>query len=93
MEAFDSLVIPKLDEFKPQFLIVSAGFDAAIEDPLADELLRGKFEDVDTIHVEVVIDENEKDEDGDPKKKLAFTGSVSVPQSDEPVSAAASEGE
>ena len=36
MEAFDSLIVPKIDEFKPQFLLVSAGFDAAIEDHLAE---------------------------------------------------------
>jgi acetoin utilization deacetylase AcuC-like enzyme len=36
MEAFDSMVMPKLDEFKPQFLLISAGFDAAIEDELAE---------------------------------------------------------
>lgn len=36
MEAFDSLIVPKIDAFKPQFLLVSAGFDAAIEDHLAE---------------------------------------------------------
>ena len=35
-DAFDNMVIPKLDEFKPQFLLISAGFDAAEEDPLAE---------------------------------------------------------
>lgn len=34
-QAFDTQIMPKLDEFMPQFLLVSAGFDAAIEDPLA----------------------------------------------------------
>ena len=34
-QAFEKQVIPKLDEFKPQFLLVSAGFDAAVEDHLA----------------------------------------------------------
>ena len=34
-EAFEAKVIPKIDEYKPQALLVSAGFDAAAEDPLA----------------------------------------------------------
>lgn len=32
--AFDRWVIPKLEEFAPQFLLASAGFDAHIRDPL-----------------------------------------------------------
>jgi acetoin utilization deacetylase AcuC-like enzyme len=35
MKAFGSQVLPRLAEYKPQFLLVSAGFDAAMEDPLA----------------------------------------------------------
>lgn len=35
-DAFDNQVIPKLEGFKPQFLLISAGFDAAVEDPLAE---------------------------------------------------------
>ncbi len=34
-EAFESKVLPRLAEYKPKFLLVSAGFDAALEDPLA----------------------------------------------------------
>jgi len=34
-QAFDSSVLPRLAEYRPQFLLVSAGFDAAAEDPLA----------------------------------------------------------
>jgi len=34
-EVFDAKIIPALDAFKPQFLLVSAGFDAATSDPLA----------------------------------------------------------
>jgi acetoin utilization deacetylase AcuC-like enzyme len=34
--AFDTKVIPKLNEFKPQMLLVSAGFDAHRDDPLAE---------------------------------------------------------
>ncbi|MEM1109673.1 MAG: histone deacetylase [Planctomycetota bacterium] len=33
-EAFAELVLPKLDEYAPQFLLLSAGFDAAAADPL-----------------------------------------------------------
>jgi acetoin utilization deacetylase AcuC-like enzyme len=35
LEAFDTRVIPKLNEFAPQMLLISAGFDAHREDPLA----------------------------------------------------------
>jgi len=34
LRAFDRYVIPKLEEFAPEFLLVSAGFDAHIRDPL-----------------------------------------------------------
>jgi len=37
LAAFDRYVTPKLDEFAPEFLLVSAGFDAHYRDPL------GKF--------------------------------------------------
>ena len=35
LAAMDQLVVPKLDAFKPQFVLVSAGFDGHAEDPLA----------------------------------------------------------
>jgi acetoin utilization deacetylase AcuC-like enzyme len=35
LAAMDQLVVPKLDEFRPHFILVSAGFDAHAEDPLA----------------------------------------------------------
>ncbi len=35
LKLFDSQVLPKLQAFAPQFLLVSAGFDAAEADPLA----------------------------------------------------------
>jgi acetoin utilization deacetylase AcuC-like enzyme len=35
LDAFDRRVIPKLNEFAPEFLLISAGFDAHREDPLA----------------------------------------------------------
>jgi len=34
-EAFETVILPRLREFKPDFLIISAGFDAHTEDPLA----------------------------------------------------------
>ncbi|MEM7625264.1 MAG: histone deacetylase [Planctomycetota bacterium] len=33
--AFDRAILPRLEEFAPQFLLLSAGFDAAAADPLA----------------------------------------------------------
>jgi acetoin utilization deacetylase AcuC-like enzyme len=33
--AFDQKVLPKLDEFRPEVLMISAGFDAHADDPLA----------------------------------------------------------
>ena len=35
LAAMESKVLPKLDDFKPQVLLISAGFDAHREDPLA----------------------------------------------------------
>ncbi len=32
---FETRVIPALDDFKPQLVVISAGFDAAMDDPLA----------------------------------------------------------
>ncbi|MCC6240757.1 MAG: histone deacetylase [Phycisphaerales bacterium] len=36
LRVMDSRVIPELEEFSPQFLLISAGFDAHRDDPLAD---------------------------------------------------------
>lgn len=42
---FQNRVLPSIREFEPEFLIVSAGFDAHQDDPLAHiELTRGGFE-------------------------------------------------
>ena len=35
-ELWDSVLLPRLDAFKPQLLLISAGFDAHANDPLAD---------------------------------------------------------
>jgi len=35
LDAMDRLVIPRLNQFRPEFLLVSAGFDAHRDDPLA----------------------------------------------------------
>ena len=36
LTAFDDKVIPALDEYAPQFILISAGFDAHNDDPLSD---------------------------------------------------------
>lgn len=38
-QLFDTQVVPALDAFEPQFLLVSAGFDACAQDPLAHIML------------------------------------------------------
>jgi acetoin utilization deacetylase AcuC-like enzyme len=35
LNAFRSLIVPAIDRFKPQFILVSAGFDAHADDPLS----------------------------------------------------------
>ena len=35
-QAFGEQILPKIDEFKPEFVILSAGFDAHVDDPLAN---------------------------------------------------------
>jgi len=35
-EAFEVVILPRLREFKPDFLVISAGFDAHTRDPLAN---------------------------------------------------------
>jgi len=45
--AIESLILPKLDAFKPQVLLLSAGFDTHSDDPLADiELSEEGFETI-----------------------------------------------
>lgn len=39
--AFERLVIPALDDFKPDFIIVASGFDAMGQDPLGRNMLYG----------------------------------------------------
>ena len=39
LAAFRERVVPALDEFRPEFILVSAGFDAHEEDPLAGTVL------------------------------------------------------
>ena len=41
--AFVEKILPKIDEFAPEFIIVSAGFDAHVDDPLANICLSTKF--------------------------------------------------
>jgi acetoin utilization deacetylase AcuC-like enzyme len=40
MEAMQKLVIPELERFDPDFLLISCGFDAHADDPLGDQNLR-----------------------------------------------------
>lgn len=35
---FDRVVVPALDAFKPQLVLVSSGFDASFYDPLAAQM-------------------------------------------------------
>ena len=39
MEAFERDLIPAFDRFKPQFMLVSAGFDAHQDDDMSDILV------------------------------------------------------
>ena len=39
LEVFQQRVIPALDEYKPQFILISAGFDGHGDDPLSGTLL------------------------------------------------------
>ena len=34
--AYDRVIIPMLEEFAPELVLISAGFDAAVADPLAN---------------------------------------------------------
>jgi acetoin utilization deacetylase AcuC-like enzyme len=44
-EAFESVILPRLQDFAPDFLVISAGFDAHMRDPLANlNLLEADFE-------------------------------------------------
>ncbi len=43
LEVFEKTVIPALDEFKPQFILMSAGFDGHGEDPLSGTILSSDF--------------------------------------------------
>lgn len=41
--AFKEKILPKIDEFRPEFIIISAGFDAHVDDPLAQMRLSTGF--------------------------------------------------
>jgi acetoin utilization deacetylase AcuC-like enzyme len=38
-DAFETVILPRLRDFRPDFLVISAGFDAHMRDPLADLML------------------------------------------------------
>ena len=42
-QVFMEKILPKIDDFKPEFIIISAGFDAHIDDPLAQMKLSTGF--------------------------------------------------
>jgi acetoin utilization deacetylase AcuC-like enzyme len=42
-QAFVEKILPKVDEFAPEFVIISAGFDAHVDDPLANICLSTEF--------------------------------------------------
>jgi acetoin utilization deacetylase AcuC-like enzyme len=43
--AFESVILPRLREFRPELVVISAGFDAHMRDPLANlNLLEGDFD-------------------------------------------------
>jgi len=41
--AFSEKILPKIDAFAPEFVIISAGFDAHVDDPLAEIRLSTEF--------------------------------------------------
>jgi acetoin utilization deacetylase AcuC-like enzyme len=41
--ALDEILVPVLNDFKPELILVSAGFDAAHKDPLADFSVNNKI--------------------------------------------------
>ena len=44
-EAFESTILPRLRDFRPDLIVISAGFDAHMRDPLANlNLLEADFE-------------------------------------------------
>jgi acetoin utilization deacetylase AcuC-like enzyme len=54
LAAMETIVLPKLDAFAPQFLLISAGFDAHAEDPLAQmELSESCYEQMTRMLVHV----------------------------------------
>ncbi len=54
---FDQLALPALDAFKPEFVLISAGFDAHKDDPLAGILLTEKTYAEITRKVKEIADE------------------------------------
>jgi len=42
-QAFSEKILPKIDQFAPEFVIISAGFDAHMDDPLASICLSTEF--------------------------------------------------
>jgi acetoin utilization deacetylase AcuC-like enzyme len=58
LRVIDERVVPELDEFRPQLLLISAGFDAHREDPLAHMNLSDECYELMTRHVVSVADQH-----------------------------------
>ena len=44
-EAFETVILPRLRDFRPELIVISAGFDAHMRDPLANlNLLEADFD-------------------------------------------------
>lgn len=56
LRVLDTIVVPELEEFRPQALLISAGFDAHAEDPLADMNLSEEGYDLMTRSLTAVAD-------------------------------------
>lgn len=56
LRVVDTIVVPELEEFRPEALLISAGFDAHAEDPLADIQLSEEGYDLMTRSLVAVAD-------------------------------------
>jgi acetoin utilization deacetylase AcuC-like enzyme len=58
LRAFDDRVVPELDKFRPELLLISAGFDAHREDPLAHMNLSDECYELMTCRLVSVADQH-----------------------------------
>lgn len=58
LRAFDEKLLPAMNDFKPEFVIISAGFDAHVRDPLsATQVTEGGFSEM-TKRVQSIADDH-----------------------------------